>query len=92
MFINSSLSTVLIIFLGLIYGRHIKSIDPLLFPLTGLFVPALINYILPPVINLTSSTVSNAELNHLTEVSDGINITTGCNCFLHCSAALLIQG
>lgn len=57
------------------YGRQIMSIDPLLFPETGLPVTGLINASRPAVMKRTSLAVWIASLNQPTYVSAGTSMT-----------------
>ena len=74
--INAALDTVVNIRRGLMNGRQISSMEPLLFPFFSSPVDGSIKLIRPSVIMRTSSTLSRALLNHPTDISSGTSITT----------------
>lgn len=78
--INAALDTVVNIRRGLMNGRQISSMEPLLFPFFSSPVDGSIKLIRPSVIIRTSSTLSRALLNHPTDISSGTSITTVCRC------------
>lgn len=90
--INAALDTVVNIRRGLMNGRQISSMEPLLFPFFSSPVDGSIKLIRPSVIMRTSSTLSRALLNHPTDISSGTSITTVCRCCMHCSAAFSTHG
>ena len=90
--INAALDTVVNIRRGLMNGRQISSMEPLLFPFFSSPVDGSIKLIRPSVIMRTSSTLSRALLNHPTDISSGTSITTVCRCCMHCSAAFPTHG
>lgn len=90
--INAALDTVVNIRRGLMNGRQISSMEPLLFPFFSSPVDGSIKLIRPSVIIRTSSTLSRALLNHPTDISSGTSITTVCRCCMHCSAAFSTHG
>ena len=90
--INAALDTVVNIRRGLMNGRQISSMEPLLFPFFSSPVDGSIKLIRPSVIMRTSSTLSRALLNHPTDISSGTSITTVCCCCMHCSAAFSTHG
>ena len=90
--INAALDTVVNIRRGLMNGRQISSMEPLLFPFFSSPVDGSIKLIRPSVMMRTSSILSRALLNHPTDISSGTSITTVCRCCMHCSAAFSTHG
>lgn len=77
---------------GLMNGRQMNKTEPLGLLSRFPVVDTGMKLILPSIINLSSSALSIAALNHPVDISAGRSITTGWHCSLLCSAALAIQG